>query len=181
MQQYARSKILRSSSFDPIQLLDESIPDVRAAAGEQVEVVTASASTVPAVQLDPDLLKDAMLVLTRNAKDAMPTGGRLTISLRKEVIAAPQAEELSLSPGTFVLTSVADTGHGMDNETQRHLFEPFFTTRGLGNAEGLGLASAYGFIRQSGGTIVVSSTPERGSQFDLYLPTASTSPDTKVA
>ena len=74
-------------------------------------------------------MKDAMLVLTRNAKDAMPTGGRLTISVREEVVDPPQAEQLSLSPGTFVLTSVTDTGHGMDNETQRHLFEPFFTTR----------------------------------------------------
>ena len=176
LQQYARSKILRSSSFDPIQLLDAIIPEVRAAAGKEVEVVTSS-SKVSAVQLDPDLLKDTMLVLTRNAKDAMPTGGTLTISVREEVVDPPQAEQLSLSPGTFVLTSVADTGHGMDNETQRHLFEPFFTTRGLGNAEGLGLASAYGFIRQSGGTIVVSSKPEQGSNFDLYLPTASTSPN----
>jgi signal transduction histidine kinase len=181
LQLYARSKIIRSSSFDPIQLLDEIIPEVRATAGEKVEVVTTRLSKVPAVQLDPDLLKDAMLVLTRNAKDAMPAGGRLTISLREEVVDPPHAEQLCLSPGTFVLTSVADTGHGMDNETQRHLFEPFFTTRGLGNAEGLGLASAYGFIRQSGGTIVVSSTPEHGSTFDLYLPTAATGPGTMVA
>jgi two-component system, cell cycle sensor histidine kinase and response regulator CckA len=65
----------------------------------------------------------------------------------------------------------------MDHETQRHLFEPFFTTRGLGNAEGLGLASAYGFIRQSDGTIVVNSKPEHGSKFDLYLPIASTNPN----
>jgi signal transduction histidine kinase len=181
LQQYARSKILRSSSFDPIQLLDAIIPDVRAAAGEMVEVVTSRSSHVSAVQLDPDLLKDAMLVLTRNAKDAMPAGGKLTISVREEVVDPPQAEQLSLSPGTFVLTSVTDTGHGMDNETQRHLFEPFFTTRGLGNAEGLGLASAYGFIRQSGGTIVFSSKLEEGSKFELYLPTASTSPTTVSA
>jgi signal transduction histidine kinase len=70
----------------------------------------------------------------------------------------------------------------MDHETQRHLFEPFFTTKGLGNAEGLGLASAYGFLRQSGGTIVVSSKPQQGSTFDLYLPTASSATaDTMVA
>ncbi len=181
LQQYAQARILRCSSFDPSRLLDEIIADVRAAAGEKVEVVTSSASKIPAVKLDPDLLKDAMLALTRNAKDAMPTGGRLTISLREEVVDPPHAEQLSLSPGTFVLTSVADTGHGMDTDTQRHLFEPFFTTRGLANAEGLGLASAYGFIRQSGGTIVVSSTPERGSTFDLYLPTASSTKPNTIA
>jgi signal transduction histidine kinase len=181
LQQFAQSRILRSSSFDPLRLLDEILHEVRAAAGEKVEVVTSSTSKVPAVELDPDLLKEAMLILTRNARDAMPTGGRLTISLREEIVDPPQAEQLSVSPGTFVLTSVTDTGHGMDEETQRHLFEPFFTTKGLAAAEGLGLASAYGFIRQSGGTIVVSSSPERGSKFDLYLPTRSNGPHTVAA
>jgi signal transduction histidine kinase len=182
LQQYAQSKILRRSSFDPSRLLDEILQEVRAVAGDKVEVVTYSSPTVPAVKLDPELLKEAMLALTRNAKDAMPAGGKLTISLREEVVDPSHATQLSLSPGTFVLTSVADTGHGMDHETQRHLFEPFFTTKGLGNAEGLGLASAYGFLRQSGGTIVVSSKPQQGSTFDLYLPTASSATaDTMVA
>jgi len=177
LQQYAQARILRSSCFDPLLLLDEILHDVRATAGDKVEVVvTSSSSKVPAVELDPDLLKDAMLILARNAHDAMPTGGRLTISVREEVVDPPQAEQLSLSPGTFVLTSVADTGHGMDEEIQRHLFEPFFTTKGRATAEGLGLASAYGSIRQSGGTMIVSSKPEQGSKFDLYLPTRSSGP-----
>jgi signal transduction histidine kinase len=171
--QYAQSKILRTSRFDPSLLLDGILAEVRATAGEKVEVITSSPSTVPVVELDADLLKETLLVLTRNARDAMPAGGRLTISLREEMVDVPQAGELSLSPGTFVVTSVADTGRGMDEETQRHLFEPFYTTKGLAHAEGLGLASAYGFIRQSGGTITVSSTPDHGSKFDLYLPTAS--------
>jgi signal transduction histidine kinase len=171
--QYAQSRVLRTSRFDPLRLLDGILAEVRATAGEKVEVITSSPSTIPVVELDEDLLKETLLVLTRNARDAMPVGGRLTISLREEVVDAPRAEQLGLSPGTFVLTSVADTGQGMDEETQRHLFEPFYTTKGLAKAEGLGLASAYGFIRQSGGTITVSSTPNRGSNFDLYLPTAS--------
>jgi signal transduction histidine kinase len=77
-----------------------------------------------------------------------------------------------LQSGRFVSLSVADTGSGMDEETQLHIFEPFFTTKGLANAEGLALASAYGFVRQCGGTITVSSTPMRGSTFAIYLPTA---------
>src|SRR5262245_28559586 len=167
LQQYAQARILRSSCFDPLLLLDEILHDVRATAGDKVDVVlTSSASKVRAVELDPDLLKEAMLILTRNARDAMPTGGRLTMAMREEVVDPSQAEQLSLSPGTFVLTSVADTGHGMDEEIQRHLFEPFFTTKGLATAEGLGLASAYGSIRQSGGTMIVSSKPEQGSKFD---------------
>jgi signal transduction histidine kinase len=171
--QYAQSKVLRTSRFDPLLLLHGILAEVRATAGDKVEVSTSSPSTIPVVELDADLLKETLLALTRNARDAMPAGGRLTISLREEVVDAPQAEQLSLSPGKFVLTSVTDTGRGMDEETQRHLFEPFYTTKGLAEAEGLGLASAYGFIRQSGGTITASSTPERGSKFDLYLPTSS--------
>ena len=170
--QYAQSKALRISRFNPMALLEGILPDVRATAGEKVEVVTASPSSVPSVELDQDVLKEAVLVLTRNARDAMPEGGRLTISMREEVVDQTHAEQLSLSPGKFVLTSVADTGDGMDEETQRHIFEPFYTTKGLGEAEGLGLASAYGFMRQSGGTITVSSAPRRGSTFELYLPTS---------
>jgi signal transduction histidine kinase len=84
--QYAQSKVLRTSRFDPLRLLDGILAEVRATAGEKVEVITSSPSTIPAVELDADLLKETLLVLTRNARDAMPAGGRLTISLREEVV-----------------------------------------------------------------------------------------------
>jgi signal transduction histidine kinase len=101
----------------------------------------------------------------------MPVGGKLSISLREEELDPVRAKQLGIPPSAFVLLSVADTGSGMDAETLRHVFEPFYTTKARVNVEGLGLASAYGFIRQSGGTITVRSTPKRGSTFELYLPT----------
>jgi signal transduction histidine kinase len=126
------------------------------------------------VKLDADVLKETIFSLVRNARDAMPRGGKLTISLREEGLDPHRAYQLGLLPTTFVLLSVADTGSGMDDETQRHVFEPFFTTKRMATVEGLGLASIYGFIQQSGGTITVRSTPKQGSTFELYLPTAQT-------
>jgi signal transduction histidine kinase len=102
----------------------------------------------------------------------MPCGGKLTISMREAKLDSRHAAELDICAGDFIVLSIADTGSGMGTDTLDHVFEPFFTTKGLANAEGLGLASAYGFVRQSGGTIAVSSSPERGTTFDLYLPNA---------
>jgi signal transduction histidine kinase len=172
MLQFAQSKILQTSKFDPTPMLDRIIPELRMAAGEKIEVTTSATAKVPAVELDADVLKEAIVALARNAREAMPVGGKLSISLREEELDPVRAKQLGIPPSTFVLLSVADTGSGMDAETLRHVFEPFFTTQARANVEGLGLASAYGFIRQSGGTITVRSTPKRGSTFELYLPTA---------
>jgi two-component system cell cycle sensor histidine kinase/response regulator CckA len=170
--QFAQDKILRTSRFDPISILDRIVPELRTVAGDKIEVMASIATTVPAVELDAELFKETIFVLARNAREAMPAGGKLAISLRQQELNPPCAKQLGLPPSKFVLLSVADTGSGMDDETLRHVFEPFFTTKGRANIEGLGLASAYGFIRQSGGTITVRSTPKRGSTFDLYLPAA---------
>jgi signal transduction histidine kinase len=124
------------------------------------------------VALDADLLKETVLTLVQNAKEAMPAGGTLTISLHDVEIDTLRGKQLGLKQGVFVVLSAADTGAGMDDKAQRHVFEPFFTTKGMANAEGLGLASAYGFVQQSGGTITVRSAPNQGSMFELYLPTA---------
>jgi len=170
--QYAQSRTLRTSRFNPKELLNGLIPELRIAAGDKIKVNTSSPSEVPVVELDAAVLKETILVLVRNAKDAMPSGGTLTISLRETVLDSCRAKELDLSPSAFVALSVADTGSGMDDQTLALVFEPFFTTKSKATVEGLGLASAYGFLRQSGGTITVSSAPSRGSIFELYLPTA---------
>jgi signal transduction histidine kinase len=172
MLQFAQTKMLQTSKFDLTPMLDQIIPELRRAAGEKIEVTTSATAKVPAVELDANILKEAMVALARNARAAMPVGGKLSISLREEELDPVRARQLGIPPSTFVLLSVADTGSGMDAETLRHVFEPFFTTKERPNVEGLGLASAYGFIRQSGGTITVRSTPKRGSTFELYLPTA---------
>jgi signal transduction histidine kinase len=172
LQQYAQAKALHPSRFNPKLLVEEILPELRRAAGEKVDVTTSISAAIPPVEVDAELLKDALFALARNARDAMPAGGKLKISLREEQLASSSALEFDLASGPFVLMSITDTGPGMDDETQSHVFEPFFTTKGLANAEGLSLASAYGFLRQSGGTIAVKSTPLRGSTFELYLPKA---------
>jgi len=169
---FAESELLRPSRFDPTGLLQELVPQIRVIAGGRIEVAASIEADLPNIELDVNKLKETIFVLARNAQEAMPAGGKLAISLRREEIDVARAQQLGLSQSNFVLLSVADTGPGIDDETQVHLFEPFFTTKGRAQVEGLGLASAFGFIRQSGGTITVRSTPNEGSRFDLYLPTA---------
>jgi signal transduction histidine kinase len=169
--QYAQSRALWPSRFAPGEFLEGILPELRACAGDRLDVAISNSSEIASVELDTERLKETVLALVRNAADAMPSGGRITVSMREEKLDSPSAEKLDLKPGTFVSLSVADTGSGMDEETQRHIFEPFFTTKSLSKAEGLGLASAFGFIQQSGGTITFNSAPLRGSTFELYLPT----------
>jgi signal transduction histidine kinase len=168
--QYAQAKSLWPSQINLLLLLEEILPALRTTAGESVEVTTSNSCPIPPVELDVELLKEAILAIVQNARDAMPDGGKLAISLRTEELDPGRAKLLDLVPGSFVALSFTDTGSGMDDKVIRRLFEPFFSTKTLARAEGLALASAFGFSRQSGGTITVSSTPQRGSTFELHLP-----------
>lgn len=123
-------------------------------------------------RVDPGQLESALLNFALNARDAMPEGGRLSIRVRPGLLRGRQAEELALPPGPYVCIHVSDTGCGMDEATRSRIFEPFFTTKGFGQGSGLGLSMVYGFARQSGGNVKVSSKPGRGSRFTLILPPA---------
>jgi PAS domain S-box-containing protein len=124
----------------------------------------------PAIVLaDPAQLQSAILNLGLNARDAMPQGGTLTFSTRIMPIPGNRHED-HLPAGNYIRISIEDTGIGMDAATQKRLFEPFFTTKEVGKGTGLGLASAYGTVKNHGGTIRVYSEPGHGSQFDIYLP-----------
>ena len=121
-----------------------------------------------AVKVDPSELELALLNLAVNARDAMPNGGTLTITVKPVVLEGSATEE-GLS-GNFVAIGVADTGSGIAPEILHHVFEPFFTTKEVGKGTGLGLSQVYGFAKQSGGTATVTSTVGRGTAITLYLP-----------
>jgi signal transduction histidine kinase/CheY-like chemotaxis protein len=120
---------------------------------------------------DHSQLLQVFMNLCINARDAMPKGGRLTIEAKSEDINSPNVGALSfLTSGPHVIISVSDTGVGMDEKTRRHIFEPFFSTKGLGKGNGLGLATVYGIVKNHGGEIHVESSPDQGTRFVVYLP-----------
>jgi signal transduction histidine kinase len=140
--------------------------------GSQICVDEQLGIGLPQVQADPATLEQVLLNLVVNARDAMPGGGLIRITTEACELAAGSRElaESGLNPGTYLRMSVQDQGVGMDPATQARIFEPFFSTKEPGRGTGLGLSTVYGILRQSGGAITVTSAPQQGATFVVYLP-----------
>jgi PAS domain S-box-containing protein len=140
--------------------------------GEDIALERELEPALAPVRADRGQLEQVLVNLAVNARDAMPTGGRLTIATANVTVSAEAARGLGLAPGPYVELRVADTGHGMDADTCARVFEPFFTTKEPGKGTGLGLSTAYGIVAQSGGTVSVESELGMGSSFGVHLPAA---------
>ncbi|MEY2499773.1 MAG: two-component system, cell cycle sensor histidine kinase and response regulator CckA [Verrucomicrobiota bacterium] len=172
---FSRKQILQPKVIDLNALVVEMERLLRRVIGERFDLQSHPNAANGRVKADPSQLEQVVLNLGVNARDAMPRGGKLIIRTENVTLDGTAARQISasLAPGDYVMLSVADTGAGMDEETMSHIFEPFFTTKGPGKGTGLGLATVYGIVRQTGGGISVESELGKGSTFCIYLPVES--------
>ena len=168
---FSRKQVLQPVVLDLNSVVRDTGKLLRRLIGEDIHLQLALPSELGRVKADPGQMEQVLLNLAVNARDAMPKGGRLEISTSHADFSTVFSEgEYQIAPGSYVRLAVSDTGAGMDMATQERIFEPFFTTKGLGKGTGLGLATVYGIVKQSGGHITVISAPGRGATFHIYLP-----------
>ncbi|MEO5798200.1 MAG: ATP-binding protein [Gemmatimonadales bacterium] len=168
---FSRQSVLQPSVIDPNQTVAGIDQMLRRLIGEDIEVVTRLSPDAGSIRVDPGQFEQILMNLAVNARDAMPTGGALTI--RTEGVAIDEASRLLHGlpqPGRYVVISISDSGTGMSPETRARIFEPFFTTKDVGKGTGLGLATVYALVTQSGGSVTVYSELGFGTTFRLYFP-----------
>jgi len=168
---FSRMQVMQPRVLDLNTVVADTGKMLRRVIGEHIELILRYDSGLGRVKADPGQIEQVLLNLVVNARDAMPSGGKVVIETCNLSLDEAAAQRISsLKPGSYVVLSVSDTGVGMDPETQSHIFEPFFTTKEQGKGTGLGLATVYGIVQQSGGHITVYSQPGQGATFRLYFP-----------
>jgi PAS domain S-box-containing protein len=171
---FARRQPLQSQAVDVDALVKGMADLIASTSGPGIKIVVDINPDLPAAQADPNQIEMAVLNLSVNARDAMPNGGQLTISVADEVVTGPH--RAGLRPGDYVRISVADTGTGMDEATAARAIEPFYSTKGVGKGTGLGLSMVHGLASQLGGSLVISSKVGLGTQIEFWLPATSNVP-----
>jgi two-component system cell cycle sensor histidine kinase/response regulator CckA len=170
---FSRRQVFRPQPMELDQMVQEVAGVLQRTLGGQTTLMLQLGAGTAKVLADPGQLTQVLLNFALNARDAMPAGGRVTIEttvteLTEGYVQQHAAEKIK--PGQYVLLSFSDTGHGMSAETMRHIFEPFYTTKPMGQGTGLGLATVYGIIKQSGGYVWAYSESGQGTVFKMYLP-----------
>ncbi len=168
---FSRKQILSPQVICLNDVLRDMVGPLKRIIGEDIQLKLVPAPDLCNVEVDPMQVQQAIMNLTVNARDAMPAGGELTFETSNETLDADYVRQhVDAKIGPHVMFSVSDTGVGMGEEVSREIFEPFFTTKPMGEGTGLGLAMVYGFVKQSGGHITLSSEPGWGTKFRIYLP-----------
>jgi signal transduction histidine kinase/CheY-like chemotaxis protein len=168
---FSRMQVLEPRTIDLNAVIADMGKMLARLIGENIEYAFTPDTRLVSVKADPGQIGQVIMNLVVNSRDAMPHGGNIEVRTRNAVLDRDEARKRHpMEPGEYALLSVTDTGQGMDEETKAHIFEPFFTTKEVGKGTGLGLATVYGIVKQSGGFIWVESAPGKGTTFEIYLP-----------